>query len=147
MQLVDHQPQEGAINLDEIVPLTDDEISQALSTIKSFDPLLPAVVIKVEDKSVDVQLADGTVHTILWDGLSWAREYINDDKQGAAPKAATDILFYGDVVYVVNHQQQYRLSQLPEASSALVSLSPDNGEIKAVAVSYTHLTLPTKRIV
>ena len=69
---------------------------------------------------------------INWEGLSWAREYINDDKQGIPPKLASEIVNYGDIVYVIRKRSgKYSLSQLPSASSALVSLSPDNGAIKA----------------
>ncbi len=113
-------------------PLTPLEIKNALSQTVAYRPLLPAVVTQVNDKSVEITLADNEIATIPWQGLSWAREYINDDKQGPAPESAQEILHYGDVIYVQKKNESYQLSQLPSASSALVALSPDDGAIKAV---------------
>ncbi len=63
--------------------------------------------------------------------MTWDRDYITDNKQGNPPERASDIFQYGDVILVTQHEDGYHLSQLPRASSALVSISPDNGAIKA----------------
>ena len=116
----------------EIDPLNDVEITEALTNIENYPPLIPAVVTNIHEQSIDVMFQNNEVATIYWQGLAWAREYINDDKQGLPPQLANEIVKYGDIVYVRQQDQQYTLSQLPSASSALVSLSPDNGAIKAV---------------
>ena len=100
--------------------------------------LVPAVVIEVLEKSAKIILFDNEQAEIDWDGMSWAREFINDQKQGAPPKAAADILNYGDVILVEKTSQaNYRLSQTPQASAAMVSLSPDNGAIEAVVGGFS----------
>lgn len=117
--------------------LTNDEIQNTLNNINTYHNLLAAVVIEVLDTSVIVQLADKSLVAINWDGLSWARPFITDRKQGVAPKFSYQILTYGDVIYIAKHKKNYRLSQLPSASSALVSLSPDDGAIKAIVGGYS----------
>ena len=69
--------------------------------------------------------------------MSWAREFINDQKQGPAPKFASDILSYGDVIFVEENNGSFLLSQLPEVSAALVSISPNNGAIQAAVGGFS----------
>jgi len=119
-------------SIEELDPLSPLEIEDVLNQTLSYEPLIPAIVTKVNELTVEITLKNHQTEIIDWQGLSWAREYINDDKQGTAPKTASEILAYGDVIYVIKTDNQYSLSQLPLASSALVSLSPDDGAIKAV---------------
>jgi penicillin-binding protein 1A len=119
--------------------LTDDEVLQALQGIKNYQTLVPAVITSVSEQSATIKLINTEESTELtlqegnipWQGMSWAREFINDEIQGAAPKVASEILQLGDIVFVIKTEQGFKLSQLPQVSSALVSLSPDNGAIKA----------------
>ncbi len=125
-------------NLEAIAPITPVEVTEALSVIKSYQQLMPAVVTSIEELSVTVTLRDTTTQTIPWIGLSWAREYINDDKQGTPPKTASDILQYGDIIYIKQQADgTYALSQLPQASSAFVALNPDNGAIQAAVGGFS----------
>ena len=115
-----------------IQPILDEEIEQALNQIASYQSLVPAVVTQVEELSAQISLGNGLTTTLNWENLSWAREYISDQKQGVPPKTAHEILKVGDVIYVKpTNDSEYRLSQLPKASAALVAVSPDNGAIKA----------------
>ena len=121
------QPEEAAFE-----PLSENEIEQALDQVAQYQSLLPAVVTLVNEQSVYIALNNEKIASIEWDGLSWAREYISDSKQAPAPKTASEILSVGDVIYVkAQRDGSYKLSQLPEASAALVAMSPDNGAIKA----------------
>lgn len=132
------ESQENNTSDDIISPLTDLEIQKALQQIPHYEPLIPVVVSQVDEKAIEITFTDLSTSQIAWQGLSWAREYFNDDKQGPAPKTAADIVSYGDIIYVTNQQGQFRLSQLPSASSALVSLSPDDGAIKAVIGGFNY---------
>ncbi|MGL1956058.1 MAG: penicillin-binding protein 1A [Colwellia sp.] len=116
-----------------LVELSSEEISLALSQVNYYQPLVPAVVVAVNEKSVEIILQNEVTATIAWSGLAWARAYINDHKQDTPPKLASDILSYGDVILVKEASpSEYHLSQMPQASAAMVSLSPDSGAIKAV---------------
>jgi penicillin-binding protein 1A len=122
----------------QIQPLTQLEIIKALSQVSYYQMLVPAVVIAIEEKSVSIQLSNTQTATIHWQGLAWARPYINDKKQGIPPKLAKDILKFGDVILVSKMpDDNYRLGQLPTASAAIVSLSPDDGAIKAAVGGFS----------
>ncbi|MGB1262839.1 MAG: penicillin-binding protein 1A [Cognaticolwellia sp.] len=129
-----------------LAPITQQEITQALASLRSYQSLVPAVVTDVLEQSVEVTLKDGTKAPIEWQGLSWARAYFNDDKQGPAPKIAGDILKIGDIIVVASTESGYRLSQLPDVSSALVSLSPDNGAIKAAVGGFSFAQSQFNRV-
>ena len=125
--------------------LDDNEIIEALQKIKSYKTLIPAVITNVVEQSANIKLFDIDNNNqkilidgeISWQGMSWAREFINDEIQGPVPKVANEILKYGDVVFVIETEEGYKLSQLPQVSSALVSLSPDNGAIKAAVGGFS----------
>jgi penicillin-binding protein 1A len=109
-----------------------------LASIKPVGQVVPAVVTTVHEQAITVILADGDYQYVDWNGLMWAREFITDTRQGEAPKAASDILKEGDQIWLrKNEQQQWMLSQIPEASSALVSLDPIDGAIKALVGGYS----------
>ncbi|MEY8198141.1 MAG: penicillin-binding transpeptidase domain-containing protein, partial [Colwellia sp.] len=122
----------------QIVPLSQEELTKAFSEATYYQMLVPAIVIAVEDKSVSIQLRNKGTATIEWQGLAWARSHINDQKQGKPPKTAKDILKYGDVILVSKMpDNNYRLGQLPTASAAIVSLSPNDGAIKAAVGGFS----------
>jgi penicillin-binding protein 1A len=122
----------------DFLPLTDEQIATALNNTNYYEMLVPAVVTQVNEKSVNITLKNNEKVTIPWAGMAWARPYINDQKQGKPPKVAADIFHYGDVIFVnKTFTGEYRLSQLPAASAAVVSLSPDNGAIKAAVGGFS----------
>ncbi|WP_206486256.1 penicillin-binding protein 1A [Thalassotalea sp. G2M2-11] len=139
-------PSNDESSSDQIAPLTTEEISQALNNTVEYKPLLAAIVTNVHEKSVEITLRDNQVATIPWLNLAWAREFINDDKQGPPPQFASEILNYGDVIYVTYQNGLYKLSQLPSASSALVALSPDNGAIQAVVGGFSFAQSQFNRV-
>jgi penicillin-binding protein 1A len=80
-------------DIDPSLILTSEEIKQALLETKTYQHLQAAIVTQVTDDSVSIQLKNGidgsnVEGSIPWAGLSWAREFIHDKKQGPAPKIA-----------------------------------------------------------
>jgi len=120
-----------------IEPLTGTEIIDAIASVAKIQDLVPAVVTHVQENSVQIMLSDNELANIPWHGMHWARAYISDQKQGPAPKLASEILHVGDVIRVRKIADEYHLSQLPKASSALVALSPDDGAIKAAVGGFS----------
>lgn len=116
--------------------LTEEEIVAAFKSEKEYNNLKVAVITDIQAQVVTAQIRTGEIN-INWDGLSWARTYISDEKQGPAPKQADEIVKIGDVVYVELVNDEYKLSQLPRASSALVSLDPYTGAIKSAVGGYS----------
>nr|WP_282437225.1 PBP1A family penicillin-binding protein [Vibrio amylolyticus] len=100
------QPQQSAWKEDE-TPLTNEEIKQFLRPQPIYSDLRPAVVTAVEEKTLQVEVKGRGTQTIEWDEMKWARPFINDDRQGPAPKRASDIATTGQLVWV-------RGTKLPE---------------------------------
>lgn len=95
--------------------------------------LMPAVVLLIEDKAVSAYQRNGEIVRIEWDGLKWARAYINENQRGPVPKFASDILRQGDIIRLDKTENNtWRLAQIPAAEGALVSLRPEDGSILAL---------------
>ena len=119
------------------VDWSESDILKALSDVPYIKPLVPAVVLKVDEQSIDVLDANGEKRTISWEGLDWARRYITDFRQGDEPKTASDITQAGAVIYIREQEGHWRISQLPEVSGAFVALNPKNGAVEAVVGGYS----------
>ncbi|TGE83104.1 penicillin-sensitive transpeptidase [Pseudoalteromonas sp. KS88] len=129
MQLWDNETQS---------PLSRNEILEKLKPLNEIGPLLAAAVLAVNEKTAEVLLKNGEHATLTWDNLKWARKFITRYRQSYAPKTASDILTPGDQIWLrKNDDASYILSQLPEAASALVSLDPNDGRIKAIVGGYS----------
>ncbi|MHB8534713.1 MAG: penicillin-binding protein 1A [Sulfuricaulis sp.] len=117
-----------------------ERLDDALKDYRVVGDLLPGIVLKVDDQSVQVYTQDGATVTIGWGGLAWARRYIDENTQGAPPQKAADILRAGDIIYLeaINDPAQlqqigaWRLAQVPEVAGALVSLRPSDGAVLAL---------------
>ena len=110
---------------------------RVLEEIPHIKPLLPSVVIKVNEQSIDALTVDGRTITVEWDGLDWARRYITDFRQGSDPKTASDVTQEGAVIYIRQQEGQWRISQIPEVSGAFIALNPKNGAVEAVVGGYS----------
>lgn len=118
--------------------LTKQQILNKLQGVNELGTLKAAAVLSVNGKTATVLLKNGEQTTLTWDSLKWARKYITRYRQSFAPKAATDILTPGMQIWVrQNEDSSFLLSQVPEASSAIVSLDPQDGRIKAIVGGYS----------
>ncbi len=93
-----------------------------------------ALVTAVEDQAATIWLPDGGTGRIEWDGLSWAKAYIDDDRQGPAPERASDVVAEGDVILVdpPRGESGWRLAQAPQVQGAIVALDPRDGAVAAL---------------
>ncbi|WP_395340102.1 penicillin-binding protein 1A [Ningiella sp. W23] len=115
-----------------------EQILEAVSQHPNIGPLVPAVVMSVDDQQASVLTQDNESILLDWDGLDWARAYISDKAQGNEPEQASDILQAGMVVYIRQRVSdgQWQLSQLPDVSGAFVALNPFDGAVEAVVGGY-----------
>lgn len=112
------------------------QIIDYLQPLKRLQNLEPAVVVEVLEQAVWVQTTKEQIQ-LDWDALVWARPYLNDEKQGPVPQMASDILAQGDRIWIrKTTEDKYRLTQVPQASSALVSLDPNTGAVRALVGGY-----------
>lgn len=119
---------------------TVEQLTTYLADQPSYEPYEPAVVTKVSDKEVSVLVKGGLEGVINWDGMKWARPFINDDRQGAAPRKAADILSVGDQIWVYqpDGSDDLRLAQLPDANAAFIALNPVNGAVQALVGGFNY---------
>lgn len=112
---------------------SSDQIIEYLSDIPEEGELVAAVVTQVGNQDVQIIDANGRKRTLSWKNLVWARKHISATRQGSVPTAANQILTSGDLIWIrLNSDKAWQLSQKPEVSSALVSLDPYDGSIKAL---------------
>lgn len=121
------------------MPWSESKIVTHLKKYQRFGELVPAVVTRVAEQSIGVIDKFGAYRSIEWDGLAWARPYISDTRQGKPPETASDIVKQGEQILIRQRKQdgRWQLSQFPEASSALVSLDPNNGAVRALVGGYS----------
>ncbi|MEQ5800880.1 penicillin-binding protein 1A [Halomonas sp. H10-9-1] len=106
---------------------------QVLERTPRYGLLHPAIVVASEGRQMRVLMRDGEVHTIEWDGLSWAREYRNARYRGPEPGSAAEIAGRGDLVRVMAREDgNLRLAQRPDAEGSLVVMDPETGAILAL---------------
>ncbi len=115
------------------------ELLSIIAQTEAIGALVPAAVTAVNEQSITVLTEEHGELSIIWDGLDWARPYIDDQTQGNDPEVASDIVSVGMLVYVRqrNQDQMWQLSQFPDATSAFVALNPFNGEVEAVVGGYS----------
>lgn len=118
-----------------IAPLKDHSqriVHSLLAPYSTLNSIEPAIILTVHEQSATAVNRDGTVLTLPWSGLSWARPALKRGWMGQAPKVASQVVAVGDIVSVQRHEKQWNLTQIPQAEAALVALNPKTGAIKAL---------------
>ncbi|WP_371187240.1 penicillin-binding protein 1A [Thalassotalea maritima] len=129
------------------LPVSKDRQLEAISAVEAFRDLQAALVINVAEKSADIMTTSGEMLTLDWDGLKWARRFIDDKTQGRAPTKAADVVLSGEVILIRPlNADSWQLSQVPEVSAGLVAISPDNGAILASIGGYSFKQSQFNRI-
>ncbi len=98
-----------------------------------------AVITALTDTRASLLLADGTEGSLELEEAKWARAFITINSTGPSPESLKDILKIGSVIEVAAvdaSSGKYKLTQTPEAQAALISMSPQNGAIKAIVGGY-----------
>ncbi len=112
---------------------TLDALDGKLKKILKIGDTMPAIVMSERKRSIEVYLGKGTTVTVPWEGLNWARSYRSKNRRGPAPATAGRIVHKGDIIRVRKTEgNQWRLTQVPDVSGALVSLDPSDGAILAL---------------
>lgn len=103
-----------------------------LRSIPVVGDLLPAVVQTADAERAQLVLADGDEVELTLDRIGWAREHLGRDALGSRPLNVAEVLPAGAVVRVRPGDDGWRLAQVPEAQSALVSLEAETGAVIAL---------------
>lgn len=109
-----------------------------LSKQTSLGGLEPAIVTGVEKSGIMVLLRNGEEQAVAWDSMKWARPFLNTNSLGPRPQQPADVSQIGDLIRVQPQGDgSLRFVQLPAAQSALVSLDPNNGAIRALVGGFS----------
>lgn len=97
-----------------------------------------AVVVAVNEFFADVYIRSAGLVNVGLDSLSWARPFINDDRQGPRPELVTDVLAAGDIVrFRRTADGGLDLFQIPVVEGALVSVDPMDGAVVSLVGGYS----------
>ncbi len=128
----------GDAELVETLPnsaVSEERVAAAITHLRRSErigPLMPAIILAVEEQSFRAVMAQRELVTVHWDEMKWARPYLSTNAMGPRPKVASDIVKPGDLVRLRRLKDKWALSQVPLAQSALVSLNPDDGALRAL---------------
>ena len=108
------------------------QIVKALKNLPLYGPLHPAVVTHAQSDEATVMMKDGSNVSLTMAGVRWARAFKSDTVQGPTPKSLTQVLQPGQQIWVRQVGDTWWLGQVPDVNSALVSLDPTNGAVRAL---------------
>ncbi|WP_446431544.1 penicillin-binding protein 1A [Pseudomonas sp. 1121_17] len=111
---------------------------QELGKQRTLGGLEPAIVTQVDKTGLKVLTRNGEEQDVAWDTMKWARPYLNTNAQGRAPQSPADVAQIGDLIRVQRLDEgKLKFSQVPGAQSALVTLDPYNGAIRALVGGFS----------
>ena len=126
--------------LDEVMDFNsfEDETSLLNSINEIFEDLpfykthSKGIVINFKDNNLYFINEELEIDSISWSSeYEWARKRISINQRGSKPNSFKDFLNVGDFVYFKKEGGFLLLDQIPEAESALVSINPGSGAVKA----------------
>lgn len=107
-------------------------IVNALKNLPVYGPLNAAVVTSASADEATAMLKDGSSVSLTLAGVRWARPYKSDTLQGPTPRSVTQVLQAGQQIWVRKVGDAWWLGQVPLVNSALVSLNPEDGAVRAL---------------
>ena len=103
-----------------------------LSVTPDPPPQDPARV--TEAARAEVYFSDLGRVPVEFESVAWAAPYVDENRTASAPRSVADVLSPGDVVrFRETASGALRLSQLPEAQGAIVSLDPLDGAVTSLS--------------
>ena len=126
----------------EVIEPINEEIFAPLQDIKIFADMFPAIVSQVDEQEAIAYMLDGQAHPITRLNSLWARAYVDVDRRGPPLTSMHQVLAVGDIIRLQKRtsdktiEASWQLAQLPEIQGALVSLDPENGDVKALVGGY-----------
>ena len=137
--LIDYDKRHGYRGPENRFPgVSKDSWQIELSKQTSLGGLEPAIVTSVEKSGIMVLLRNGEEQVVAWDSMKWARPFLNTNSIGPRPQQPADVSQVGDLIRVQRQEDgTLRFVQLPAAQSALVSLDPNSGAIRALVGGFS----------
>lgn len=110
------------------------DLAELLAGYRAGAGMEIGLVIALEEQAAQVLVPGHGNLELPWEGLSWAREFIDDNTRGPEPALASDILSVGDLIVVSPMENgDWRLSQVPTVQGAIVAVDPIDGAVAALS--------------
>ncbi len=125
------------------------DIQLALADQPNPGELDVAIVTAInEDNSAEIVLQKGTRSSLPWQGVSWARPFVDRNTTGEPPETIADVLAVGQIIHVMpTTLGVWALAQMPEAQSAVLSIDPRDGAIVSLSGGFDFTTSKWNRAV
>jgi penicillin-binding protein 1A len=122
---------------EDIAGASDEDLDAYLDGIGELPLLTAGLVIQAGAKEATVYIGGGRRVKIGLKQVAWAKRLIDENATGRVPAKVTDAVALGDLVRVgQNAEGVWYLRQAPRVTGALVSLSPEDGAIRALVGGY-----------
>jgi len=105
-------------------------MERILDEYESFNGLTPAIVTKVSKNAIQVHSASGEDIRIEGKGLELIQSQLNSKDPSKIPNKLQ--VRVGSLIRILQTEQSWKVSQLPEVESAIVSLDASTGAIRAL---------------
>jgi len=109
---------------------------ESVEDLGTVGGLYAALVLEVGEQSARVYLRGGRLINLDWDGLKWAKPFIDRNRQGKEPEKASEILKQGDIIRIYKEEGKWILGQIPEVQGAFTALRSNDGAIQALVGGY-----------
>jgi penicillin-binding protein 1A len=108
-----------------------------LGDIRQIGGKIPASILSLNDGIINVITSSGEQIALDYrEDLSDFRRYISEDLRGSTPVNLAEVFTVGDVVRL--NDAQDAIVQIPDAQAALVSISPNDGSVRALVGGYDY---------
>ena len=134
-----------------LVPYSNwpEDIQLALADQPNPGELDVAIVTAInEDNSAEIVLQNGSRSVLPWQGVSWAKPFVDRETTGEPPETIADVLALGQIIHVMPTTLGFwALTQMPAAQSAVVSVDPLDGAITSLSGGFDFTTSKFNRAV
>jgi penicillin-binding protein 1A len=109
--------------------------------------LVPALVTGADEKKLTALLQSGASANVPFEGLTWAKRFIDENQVGPRPRVPADVAKPGDVVLLSSSEPfGWELAQVPAVTGALVALNPNDGAVTALVGGWDYYRSAYNRV-
>lgn len=123
----------GPVSIVTTLPEEPEEIEALLDSYPEPAGLRSALVLAVDEAGADVFVRGAGAARLEFDGMRWARGYIDEDRRKPVPERPADVVAAGHVVLLDRRNEAWALSQVPAIQGAMVVLDPRDGAVVALS--------------
>ncbi|MEH6449322.1 MAG: penicillin-binding protein 1A [Oleispira sp.] len=120
-------------------PITLNAWQEKLNSKGQYGLIHAAIVAQVLDTGAWIVSGQKQWSWLPFEGLKWAKPYIDVNRVGKEPTKASDVLSQGQVIWVTDSKKSgLQLAQIPEVEGALISIDPKQGAIRALVGGFSY---------